>query len=209
MRMAISGIAVVLAATALAAGCGSDKVIAPPVTTPVLASITVTPRTSTLFAVAPGNTTPLAVTAKDQTGAAMTGGTLQFTSGSQSVATVNSSGLVTGVSAGTAQITTSLTIAGVTRTAVTPVTVQAAPASASVQATGLQFIPGAVDVSAGGSVDWTITAIPHTITFDASGAPANAPSTTDAVVSRTFPTNGAFPYHCEIHPTMTGVVTVH
>ncbi|MFL5576766.1 MAG: plastocyanin/azurin family copper-binding protein [Gemmatimonadaceae bacterium] len=40
------------------------------------------------------------------------------------------------------------------------------------------------------------------------GAPADIGQTSNASVARTFSTAGTFPYHCSIHPQMTGQVTV-
>jgi len=71
--------------------------------TPVLTSVTVTPATSSI---AVAGTTTLTASPKDQNGAAFVGATTTFSSSAPTIATVNSTtGVVTGVAAGTATIT--------------------------------------------------------------------------------------------------------
>ena len=69
------------------------------------------------------------------------------------------------------------------------------------------FSPGNLTVETGTTVVWTnLDTQSHRITSDTNlfdgGASAN-----DAY-SRTFNTKGSFPYHCSIHPTMTGTINV-
>src|SRR5205085_1590944 len=71
------------------------------VTVPV-ASVTVSPPSA---AVAAGQTVQLTATPKDASGNALTGRTITWTSGTPSVATVSTGGLVRGVAAGSATIT--------------------------------------------------------------------------------------------------------
>lgn len=73
---------------------------------PVLTSVTLSPATSSI---AIGGTSQLTANAKDQNGAAFTGATNTYTSSNTAVATVNSSGLITGIAAGTATITAKAT----------------------------------------------------------------------------------------------------
>lgn len=85
------------------------------------------------------------------------------------------------------------------------------PASASVAASGNSdvFTPSDVRVSVGGTVTWTFGARAHNAVFAAvSGAPAAIPVTANAQVSRTFNTEGTFPYDCTLHPGMRGRVLV-
>lgn len=80
------------------------------VTPPAVATVTVTP---TPFGLAVGKTLQLVATTKDGSGNVLTGRTVTWATSNGSVATVNSSGLVTGVAAGTVTITaTSETIDG-------------------------------------------------------------------------------------------------
>jgi plastocyanin len=111
--------------------------------------------------------------------------------------------------AATAQITSSLTVGSVSKTAVTTVTVQVAGNHASVTAPQFQFIPDTVDVAAGGEVTWSIGEVHHTVDFTTAGAPSGIGELQNASTTRTFPTGGSFPYRCTLHTTMTGVVRVH
>jgi plastocyanin len=206
MRMRLSGIAAILMLAATGTGCGDGG---PGPDELVLTTLEATPGTAALFTVAPENTVSLSVVAKDQNGAVMSSESASFTSSDQAVATVSNSGVVTAVSAGTAQITTSLTVGGVSKTALSTVTVQVAGNHASVTAPQFGFIPGTVDVEAGGTVTWSIADIHHDVDFTTAGAPSDTGELRNTTATRTFPTAGSFAYRCSIHTTMTGVVRVH
>ncbi|MGH7668327.1 MAG: Ig-like domain-containing protein [Gemmatimonadaceae bacterium] len=94
------GAATITATSSGVLGNASVTVNAPPVHT--VTSVAVAPSPDTL---AIGATKQLTATIKDQNGATMTGLTVSWSSNTTSVATVNSSGLVTAVTAGTATIT--------------------------------------------------------------------------------------------------------
>jgi plastocyanin len=73
---------------------------------------------------------------------------------------------------------------------------------------GFAFSPATVSVTVGDTVTWTNSdAQGHTATADGgafdTGTIGNAQSGTI-----TFSTAGSFPYHCSIHPDMTGTVVV-
>jgi plastocyanin len=178
------------------------------------ASLALTPLQLT---VAPGADAQLTAVALDARGATIAGAaaTATFQTSGASIATVNPSGRVHGVANGAATITASLTRDGVTGTATSAVTVadggQTFPAAATVQATANSiFIPGSVDIAAGGTVTWSFGAVAHTVTFDfVNGVPASIGATSGASVARTFPVVGTFPYECTIHPGMSGTVRVH
>jgi plastocyanin len=100
-----------------------------------------------------------------------------------------------------------------TTTAATPGTTQT-PASgtggagAQVTLSNFAFAPAMITVKVGDSVTWTNKdSTTHTVTADdksfASGDLANG-----ATFSFTFAKAGTFPYHCSIHPSMTGTVVV-
>lgn len=172
-------------------------------------TVALSPTAPTLFSAAPGNTVELDATARSADGQVLAGGTTSFSSANTAIATVTNAGVVTGVAAGTTQITGSVTLDGATVSATTSVTVEDADASATVVAPAFTFTPGTVDVRAGGSVTWTIASIHHAVEFTSSGAPADVPELINASATRTFSTSGTFAYRCPIHTQMAGVVRVH
>lgn len=81
-------------------------------------------------------------------------------------------------------------------------------ADQAVAISGFSFAPASVTVTVGDTVTWTNSdAQAHTATAD------DASWDTGTIAgsgtgSTTFAAAGTFPYHCRIHPTMTGTVTV-
>src|SRR5215213_5926341 len=149
-----SRVAALVLVAAAGAGCGGDGGTGS--SNPVFTSLEVTPASAALFTAAPGNTVVVTVVPKDQDGHTMTGGVSPtFESDNTGVAEVTDDGTITAVAAGTAHITTSLTLGGVTKTGSTTVTSQVAPATAQVLAPQFEYVPPAADVQAGGSVTWT------------------------------------------------------
>lgn len=203
-----------LALIATSVGCGDDGDGPDPGPTdpdvPVLTTVEITPPTSTLFTVAPGNTVQLTAVPKDQNGDEVSGlDAATFTSASDAVATVAGDGTVTATGAGTTEITASMTDGDVTQAGTATVTVAAAPAAATVGAAGLAFSPATIDVGTGGAVTWTFGSVPHDVTFNTPGAPQNIPLLENGSASREFPDNGTYQYHCSIHAGMNGSVRVH
>jgi plastocyanin len=69
------------------------------------------------------------------------------------------------------------------------------------------FVPGDVTIPVGGSVDWSnMDGVEHHPTADDGSWDADLPAGSDADVK--FKTAGTWSYHCSIHPSMTGSVTV-
>jgi plastocyanin len=69
------------------------------------------------------------------------------------------------------------------------------------------YNPSQAATTAGKSVSWTnADSAAHTVTFDSGPDCGNL--ATAASVSATFPSAGSYPYHCTIHPSMKGTVTV-
>jgi plastocyanin len=69
------------------------------------------------------------------------------------------------------------------------------------------FTPPTTTVSSGSTVTWTNgDSTDHTVTFD--GGPDCGHLATAASATVTFPAAGTYNYHCTIHPSMKGTVTV-
>lgn len=93
--------------------------------------------------------------------------------------------------------------------------VAAADAAVLIRSTGTfawAYVPAAVQIGVGDSVTWTdqsdAGSEPHTATPDSggfAGSPILRPGDSHTA---TFATAGRFTYHCDIHPSMTGVVIV-
>jgi plastocyanin len=70
------------------------------------------------------------------------------------------------------------------------------------------FNPPALTVKVGTEVTWTNQdSTAHTVTFDTGGATSDNLAQS-ATYKQTFSTAGTLTYHCKIHSTMTGTVTV-
>ena len=191
-----------VALTACGGGGDGGGVTAPAVFT----SLTLAPNNPSVLV---GATTTLTATARDQNNQQMSGATVTYASANQAVATVTNAGVVTGVSAGSAQITATGQIGTVTKTATVTVTVAVPGPTAAVSATASNsFDPSSVTITKGGTVTWTFAAL-HNVTFDA-GAPdgGNVPNTGTGSVQRTFPAAGTYNYHCTLHSGMNGSVVV-
>ena len=72
------------------------------------------------------------------------------------------------------------------------------------------FNPGDITVSVGDSVTWeNVDGTDHTVTADDdSGADFDEELSDGDTYEETFDEAGDFTYHCEIHPSMTGTITV-
>ena len=155
-----AGPVTIMATSSGKSGTSSITVTSSP---PVATTVTVSPSSAS---VAVGATTPLTATVKDQLGNAMTGQTVTWSTSSAATATVNSSGVVTGVAAGPATITATSSgktgTSSITVTAVAPVvtTVTVSPSSASVVAGATTPLTATVkdqqgNVMTGQTVTWT------------------------------------------------------
>ncbi|MEK6689215.1 MAG: Ig-like domain-containing protein, partial [Gemmatimonadota bacterium] len=85
---------------------GTITVTAPPVQTPVLTSISITPSAASISS---SGTQQFTATAKDQFGATMSGITLNWGSSNASAATISAAGLATGKNTGTTALTSNIT----------------------------------------------------------------------------------------------------
>lgn len=80
------------------------------------------------------------------------------------------------------------------------------PGPSEVWMQGSAFTPNNRTVSAGTTVTWTNKdGVAHTVTGTGWGSGNLGQNGTFA---HTFDTAGSFPYHCTIHPSMTGTITV-
>jgi plastocyanin len=72
----------------------------------------------------------------------------------------------------------------------------------------MRFNPPSVSVSTGDTVEWTnLMGMAHTITADNSEFDSGAVGG-GKTFSHVFTAAGKIPYHCQIHPSMVGAVTV-
>jgi plastocyanin len=190
------------------------------------ANLFIQPASLLLFLSPHGESGTFTTRATDQTGVELVNiGPPTFTIDDPAVATLSESGTVTAVSHGSTHVTASLTVGGVTRTAVGQVTVGNAAAQATVSLQpgllGAQlvpvFAPDTVDLALGGIVTWVgnpggQAPTTHTVTFTVPGGPPDIGEQLffNNPTSRTFNTQGIFPFVCTLHPfSMKGVVRVH
>ena len=89
-----------------------------------------------------------------------------------------------------------------------PATGAPAAGAPAVTIKGFAFNPAAIVVPAGTTITWTNEdSARHTVTLD-NGAVTSDALSTGATYSQTFTSAGTFAYHCSIHPSMKGSVTV-
>ena len=115
-----AGSATITATSSGKSGTSAITVTAGPPPPPVATTVTVAPASASIAAAA---TVPLQATVKDQNGTVMTGQTVAWSTNNAAAATVNSTGVVSGVAAGSATITA--TSSG--KTGTSSITVTAAP----------------------------------------------------------------------------------
>jgi plastocyanin len=85
------------------------------------------------------------------------------------------------------------------------------PATNTVTATANNlFVPPNAPVRQGGTITWQFLTVAHTVIFEGqAGAPDNIElALSNTTETRTFGTAGVYEYHCSVHPTMTGRITV-
>ncbi len=81
--------------------------------------------------------------------------------------------------------------------------------SNAVNISGFAFAPATITVKAGDKVTWTNKdSTAHTVTSDDGRFASSGTLSQNQTYTVTFGTAGTFAYHCSIHPTMTGTVTV-
>jgi plastocyanin len=93
----------------------------------------------------------------------------------------------------------------------TPARATAAPArptvAAAVTIRGSSFVPATLSITAGQQVVWTnANSTTHTVTAD--DGSFNGTAAPGGQFTATFSRAGNYPYHCSIHPFMTGTIIV-
>jgi plastocyanin len=202
MRFAL---AVSLAAIA-ACGSSDKSTTQPGGSAAVLTSLELSVPGNTL---ALNGTMQLSATPKDQNGATYPASVV-WTSGSNFVATISSSGLVSAVAGGQAYMFAT-TGAFKDSTLITVIT-GAYPTTAPVYMLPAAYSPAQIDIAVGGTVQFVFPGLGHNVFFSSTpaGAPLDIPGVVvNQSVSRTFNTRGSFGYNCTIHPGMTGTIVVH
>ena len=190
-----------IAAIAFAACSGNDGGGTGPL--PIASVEVVT--TATTFEV--GQSVQFAAVTRDKNGSPVPPGAVQWSVAPATVATVNSSGVVSLIAAGGATVTA--TAGGISGSSRVTVVDNGIPFTTTVFMPGNAFSPFNVTIHVGGTVKWEFPAEQHDVTFSkVAGAPADITVRTNTTVSRVFATVGTFSYECMVHPGMTGQVTV-
>jgi hypothetical protein len=113
---------VLLAFATISTGCVGDRAVGPLIDPPVLTAVELSPASVVLF---PGSTHQLALAAFDQRRSRLPtpSNAVTYSSSDSAVATVSNSGLITAVSAGTAEIAATVIVNGATQKGVMTTTV--------------------------------------------------------------------------------------
>src|SRR6266436_9567023 len=79
--------------------------------------------------------------------------------------------------------------------------------TANVSIVNFAFSPPSVNINVNDSVKWTWAGSPHSTTSD-TGLWESGVQGTGATFTHTFASAGSFPFHCSVHPFMTGTISV-
>ena len=187
-------------------GCsGGDKATGPGGSTAVLTTLGISAPHNTL---AVGGTMQLSSSPKDQNGGAFSTDVV-WVSGSNFVAFVTSTGLVTAVAGGQAYMYAHG--GALTDSTLVTVITGAYPSSQDIYMLPLSYTPNTADIAVGATVQFHFPATAHNVFFDAAtGKPADIPGeVSNQVVARVFNTKGTFGYRCTLHPEMIATIVVH
>lgn len=78
---------------------------------------------------------------------------------------------------------------------------------ANISIVNFAFTPSSVNINVNDSVKWTWAGSPHSTTSN-TGLWESGVLGTGATFTHTFASAGSFPFHCSVHPFMTGTITV-
>ncbi len=78
---------------------------------------------------------------------------------------------------------------------------------ANISIVNFAFTPSSVSIGVNDSVKWTWAGSPHSTTSD-TGLWESGVQGTGATFTHAFTSAGSFPFHCSVHPFMTGTITV-
>ncbi len=79
---------------------------------------------------------------------------------------------------------------------------------ATVESDGMAFSPATVEISAGETVTWNGSSLPHTVTSTDGPMDFDESLSTGDSVSITFDEPGTYEYECTFHQGMTGTIVV-
>ena len=83
------------------------------------------------------------------------------------------------------------------------------PSAQAVTIQGMQFQPATVTVAEGIKITWTnMDGMDHTVTSNDGTSFNSGTISPGGTFTYTAVAAGSYPYHCSIHPTMTGTVQV-
>ncbi|MEO8560571.1 MAG: Ig-like domain-containing protein [bacterium] len=188
----------------LALACGGDAG-SPTVVTPGVASVSIAGVPNSLPV---GQNAQLTATALNTSQTPVVNpGPVTWSSSAPAIASVDVSGKVTGLVAGSTSI--SAKVAGVTGTTslfITPIV-----ARDTISTTPEAFVPNLLTVPLGSTVVFAFGGgIAHNVIFDptAVGRPTDIQIATNVNTARTFGTRGAFKFDCTVHPGMRGEIDV-
>lgn len=208
-RTAITSIGL---AVSVASCGGGDSPSSPPTGAGVLSALAVTTVDSPIEI---GQGTQANVEGRDSQGGTVALGsrTITWTSSNTSIVTVDNAGRVAGVGVGQVTLNASAPNGSATVTGSVNLTVTGIPGAATTSDVAMApqlFVPSETIIKLGGTVRFIFTPIDHNVIWNPrkAGSPTDILVTTNATVSRTFPTVGVYPFDCTVHPGMSGRVIV-
>jgi plastocyanin len=187
-------IAVIVVAASLACGKDNPTQSGPPVASIILSS----PAGNVMV----GQTLSFSALVRDVNGDIGPDPDIQWASSSNAIATVASTGVVTGKAPGTTRIS------GRIGTVKDSLEITVTSNTFDVNTSGEIFLPFSLVVPLGATVRFNMVDEHNALFAPVPGAPPDIQIVTNVVVSRTFNTRGTFPYDCTIHPGMSGQIVV-